>query len=293
MAAVTVKCRGVKLHVTRGSLHRAPLLLKACSSETDDINEEVSLDRDPEAVRMVLEYCTTGIITQQMLTDGFFAEADYFGVAPQLPLLQQLRETLTYEELCYDTGIFVERLINTNSQRWRSGFSGNADDGFMDPVFKLLMKCERYEPRDRWAETVDAFKYVEAHPDILRSVAFTRFGVSMTWHTRYVDIDVPETSQDNSNIDWENLKVYPSTGGRIIHNGQSWTQYDAVPRYRRTTAGSASSAKTGQCRLGYTATDAILAQSSTPSDHCVFSMQQGSTVTLQCSGVAVEFSVCT
>jgi BTB/POZ domain len=93
MAAVTVNCRGVQLHVAREVLHRAPLLLNACSDEANDMNEEISLDRDPEAVRMILEYCITGIITQQMLNEAFFAEADYFGVAPQLPLLQPLRET--------------------------------------------------------------------------------------------------------------------------------------------------------------------------------------------------------
>jgi BTB/POZ domain len=92
MAAVAVVCRGVRLHVARHVLHRAPLLLNTCSDEPQEAEEEVSLDRDPAAARMVLEYCETGIITQQMLTDHFFAEADYFGVAPLRRLVQPTRE---------------------------------------------------------------------------------------------------------------------------------------------------------------------------------------------------------
>eukprot|EP00953_Heterococcus_sp_UTEX-ZZ885_P041791 21300-Heterococcus_DN1.PRE.1 len=158
MTAVIVNCRGVKLHVSRDVLHRAPLLLNACGDEADDVDEEVSFDRDPEAVRMILEYCTTGIITQQMMNDGFFAEADYFGVAPQLPLLQPLRKSLTYEELCYDAGIFAERLINTNILRGTAlDYSTKGKRGFADPAFKLLTRCERYEPCDRWSKSLDAF----------------------------------------------------------------------------------------------------------------------------------------
>jgi BTB/POZ domain len=274
MAAVTIVCRGVKLQVDRDNLLRAPLLLNACGNEADDMNEEVSFDRDPEAVRMVLEYCTTGVITQQMLTDDFFAEVDYFGVAPQLPLLQPLRDSITYEELCYDAGIFVERLINTNMRRMTPVFSHDVDEGFVDPEFKLLIRCERYEPRDRWGKSVDAFKYAEAHPDILRTVAFRRFGVSLTWRTWYVDIFNEE------DIIWEDLQVYPRSraDGRYICTEQSW----------KASTGTVGA---GQCRLGYTATDTALAKSSIASDHSVITMQYGSTVTLQCSGVAVEFRV--
>eukprot|EP00953_Heterococcus_sp_UTEX-ZZ885_P027828 14886-Heterococcus_DN1.PRE.1 len=108
MAAVAVVCRGVRLHVAREVLHRAPLLLNACSEEPQEAEEEVSFDRNPEVVRMILEYCTTGIITQQMMTDGFFAEADYFGVAPLRPLLQPAREAESHEELCLSASIFIE-----------------------------------------------------------------------------------------------------------------------------------------------------------------------------------------
>jgi BTB/POZ domain len=105
MAAVAVVCRDVTLRVARDVLHRAPLLLNACSEEPQENEEEVSLDRDPAAVRMVLEYCTTGIITHEMQTEAFFAEADYFGIAPLAPLLQPVREKLSYADLCYDASL--------------------------------------------------------------------------------------------------------------------------------------------------------------------------------------------
>jgi BTB/POZ domain len=166
MAAVVVVCHGVRLHVARDVLRRAPLLLNACSDEPQEAEEEVTLDRDPAAVRMVLEYCKTGIINQQMLTEIFFAEADYFGVAPLRPLLQPAREAETYEQLWFSVSIFVERLINTNIMRsgHDSDFAQGPKQGSIDPTFTLLVKCERYEPCDIWSRFTDAYRHVVAHP---------------------------------------------------------------------------------------------------------------------------------
>jgi hypothetical protein len=222
MAAVVVVCRGVRLHVAREVLHRAPLLLNACSEEPQEAEEEVNLDRDPAAVRMILEYCESGIITQRMLTDGFFAEADYFGVAPLRPLLQPTRQAETYEQLCFSASIFVERLINTNFKR-QLEFSDAVKKGSIDPAFSVLVRCERYVPCDHWAQFADAYRYAVAHPDILRTVAFTHFGVSLTWDMKSLKLD-DRANDDADNDEYHKLSLHDE---RPIYNQHSWEMYDA------------------------------------------------------------------
>jgi hypothetical protein len=282
MAAVAGICRdGAKLHVARDVLYRAPLLLNACSEEPQHAEEEVSLDRDPAVVRLVLEYCESGIITQQMLTDAFFIEADYFGIAPLTPLLQSVRETLSYEDLCYDASIFIERLINTNILR-ELEFSDDVEQGAVDPVFQLMVKCSRYEPRDRWPNTADAFKYAVAYPDILRTVAFTRFGASLTWEVKSVVLDVPEIDHDDQeeeDLDCDDEMIMPRSGGRVIYSEPSW----------RADSKSDSTVAAGVSRFGHTATEP--ASSVTPCDHGVVSMQNDSVLQLHCGEVSVEFKV--
>jgi hypothetical protein len=217
MAAVAVVCRGVKLHVARHVLHRAPLLLNACSDEPQEIEEEVNLDRDPAAVRMVLEYCQTGIITPEMITDDFFAEADYFGIAPLRPLLQPTREAESYEELFLSASIFVERLINTNILRQLEEFSDTQKAGSADPAFTLLVKCELYEPCDIWRHYADAYRYAVAHPEILRTAAFTCFGASITWDVKPVNLD--DKRKEGDTDDGYRIATH---GLRPIYNEQSW-----------------------------------------------------------------------
>ena len=55
-----IMCRGVELTVARHVLHRAPLLLNVV--EAADEAAVIELDRDPGALKMILEYCTTGNI---------------------------------------------------------------------------------------------------------------------------------------------------------------------------------------------------------------------------------------
>jgi hypothetical protein len=87
--------------VARDMLHKVPVLLNAAEGS----EEVVELDRDPAVVRLVLDYCTTGIITHEMQTEAFFIEADYLGLAPELPLLDAVREATSLENLQYDAGL--------------------------------------------------------------------------------------------------------------------------------------------------------------------------------------------
>jgi hypothetical protein len=98
---VSIVCKGETLSVARDMLHKVPVLLNAAEGS----EEVVELDRDPAVVRLVLDYCTTGIITHEMQTEAFFIEADYLGLAPELPLLDAVREATSLENLQYDAGL--------------------------------------------------------------------------------------------------------------------------------------------------------------------------------------------
>jgi hypothetical protein len=58
---VLIMCRGVEMSVARDVLHKSPVLLNAA----EGTEEVVELDRDPAAVRLILDYCSSGIITQK------------------------------------------------------------------------------------------------------------------------------------------------------------------------------------------------------------------------------------
>jgi hypothetical protein len=137
---VVIHCRGVELSIARDVLHKSPVLLNAAEGS----EEAVELDRDPAAVRMVVEYCTTGIITHEMQTEAFFIEADFFGVAPEVSLLNTVREATSLEKMQYDAGLFIERMIYTNMQSpigkaTYDSFYSSKSKGFIDPTFSLVV----------------------------------------------------------------------------------------------------------------------------------------------------------
>jgi hypothetical protein len=107
VSPVVVHCKGVEMSIARDVLHKSAVLLNAAEGS----EEVVEMDRDPAVLRLVLEYCTTGIITHEMQTEAFFLEADFFGVAPELPLLDAVREATSLENLQYDAGLFIERML--------------------------------------------------------------------------------------------------------------------------------------------------------------------------------------
>jgi hypothetical protein len=177
--------------------------------------------------------------------------------------------------------IFIERLINTNMLR-ELEYSDDAEKGSTDPVFQLMVKCSRYEPCDRWSNNADAFKYAVAHPDILRTVAFTHFGASLSWEVKSVELDIPESDHDeeeNDGFDCDEEMMMPRSGGRVIYSEQSW----------RAESSNVSTAAAGVSRFGHTAADPT--RRVTACDHGVVQMQSDSALTLHCGDVAVQFKV--
>jgi hypothetical protein len=114
--------------------------------------------------------------------EAFFLEADYLSVGPELPLLDAVREATSLENLQYDTGLFIERMFYTNMLSPADGtvscLCNPKPKGFIDPIFSLVVRCTSYQSNDRWGTIADAYKYVLTHPEILRSVASSRFGAA-------------------------------------------------------------------------------------------------------------------
>jgi hypothetical protein len=173
MADFLVLCRGTKCSISRVAASRSPALSAMLASKSPP-----EIDRCPVLFAAILRYCESGVFAaQDIARPNFLAEADFWGIAPQHSMGLPPVFSESREDLCYDAALLVERMIRTD----QGGASG-------DPVLLFLLPCERYMQHTRWEEKLDVFKFVQGHPDLLRTIAFTTFGIALAWEI--VDVDV-------------------------------------------------------------------------------------------------------
>jgi hypothetical protein len=81
-----------------------------------------------------------------------------------------------------------------------------------------------YQLDDRWGTIADAYKYAVLHPDILRSVAFSRFGVMLTWELKTIDAAIlrAQLLKDEQDNVTPPERAYVRLDDRPVHDAQLW-----------------------------------------------------------------------